>query len=392
MKKNFRAFLHFAKTHYISLKYRRHITRFSKVLQFLEKNKSTTLFITHNLGGGTEQYVSNFRKEHNLIILRILRDSTWVPYRMETASLSPKENNSCYVSYRQIVRLISSTPPPPFFLKQIVVNSLVQDTILNKKNLISLIIQYKKQNPDCNIVYNLHDFHSICPSIQLIYKNQFCNMENCNNPDCKYNKSIILWRKKWSHLFSVTDSVICFSDSSKSLFLTAYPSVSSKNIMVIPHSMNYSDIRKIVTHNNYINLGIIGHVGSVAKGAIVVKNFLNYCIAHHCQISVHFIGTSEKGIKITHPSVNYHGSYQQKELGKILENYNINVCFFPSIWPETFSYVVSELMQTEIPVVCFDLGAQAEKIKQYNKGVICEDTNPESILNAIIKAHRFNDP
>ena len=117
MKKNFRAFLHFAKTHYISLKYRRHITRFSKVLQFLEKNKSTTLFITHNLGGGTEQYVSNFRKEHNLIILRILRDSTWVPYRMETASLSPKENNSCYVSYRQIVRLISSTPPPPPFFK-----------------------------------------------------------------------------------------------------------------------------------------------------------------------------------------------------------------------------------------------------------------------------------
>ena len=43
------------------------------------------------------------------------------------------------------------------------------------------------------------------------------------------------------------------------------------------------------------------------------------------------------------------------------------------MWPETFSYVVSELMQMDIPIISFDFGAQGEKLKHYEKGILCKD-------------------
>ena len=59
------------------------------------------------------------------------------------------------------------------------------------------------------------------------------------------------------------------------------------------------------------------------------------------------------------------GRYKVSELDKIIMEQGISAVLFPSICPETFSYTVSELIHVGIPVACFNLGAQAEKIKGY---------------------------
>lgn len=44
--------------------------------------------------------------------------------------------------------------------------------------------------------------------------------------------------------------------------------------------------------------------------------------------------------------------------------------FVPSIWPETYLYTLSLAFALRCPPVVFDLGAQAERVRAENFGVI----------------------
>lgn len=49
-----------------------------------------------------------------------------------------------------------------------------------------------------------------------------------------------------------------------------------------------------------------------------------------------------------------------------------SIVFFPSICPETFSYVVSEIMQFDMPIIAFRIGAQGENVERYAKGILVD--------------------
>ena len=63
----------------------------------------------------------------------------------------------------------------------------------------------------------------------------------------------------------------------------------------------------------------------------------------------------------------------------------MEAALFPSIWPESFSYVVQEIMLMGLPFVCFDLGAPAERVRKsaYKDVVIAHDVSSDSMMNAL---------
>ena len=65
-----------------------------------------------------------------------------------------------------------------------------------------------------------------------------------------------------------------------------------------------------------------------------------------------------------------------------------NVFLFPSIWPETFSYVAEELMQLHVPLMCFNLGAPAERVGRYDRGRVIDFKGIPELLDALIAFHR----
>jgi len=72
----------------------------------------------------------------------------------------------------------------------------------------------------------------------------------------------------------------------------------------------------------------------------------------------------------------------------LLEDNGVNVILFPSIWPETFSYVVQEMIELGYPVASFNLGAPAERLQKYDKGVLLSSMNPEIVVQELIDMHR----
>jgi glycosyltransferase involved in cell wall biosynthesis len=68
------------------------------------------------------------------------------------------------------------------------------------------------------------------------------------------------------------------------------------------------------------------------------------------------------------PNITIHGYYRSGELPSLLARHRIGMVVLPSIWPETYSLVLSEAWLAGAVVAAFDLGAQAERIRREGGG------------------------
>jgi len=84
------------------------------------------------------------------------------------------------------------------------------------------------------------------------------------------------------------------------------------------------------------------------------------------------------------------GPYKREELPDIIEREGIEMVLFPSIWPETFSYVTEETIAMGLPVIVFNLGAPYERVKEYKKGKIVKYKDLEGILKIFEGIQKWN--
>ena len=68
----------------------------------------------------------------------------------------------------------------------------------------------------------------------------------------------------------------------------------------------------------------------------------------------------------------------------LLKENDIHLVCNLSIWPETYSYTLTETISSGVPVMALDLGAVSERIKKYGFGwVINASASNEEILNTV---------
>ena len=62
------------------------------------------------------------------------------------------------------------------------------------------------------------------------------------------------------------------------------------------------------------------------------------------------------------------GPYEEDEVATLVRVHGADIAFMPAVWPETWSYALSECWRAGLRVVAFDLGAQAERIRAGGAG------------------------
>jgi glycosyltransferase involved in cell wall biosynthesis len=82
------------------------------------------------------------------------------------------------------------------------------------------------------------------------------------------------------------------------------------------------------------------------------------------------------------------GEYNKQDLPMLIKKSGVNVVLFPSICPETFSYVTHEIISFGLPIASFNLGAQAEAISKYKNGLILNSYNPKIIIEKLKTFHK----
>ncbi len=242
-----------------------------------------------------------------------------------------------------------------------------------------------------------HDYFCVCPNYNLIdYTGNYCGIPEYGHCDvCIRNKKdnfelttekrdIRSWRLSWKNFLSRADEVICFSHSSKKIIEKTYGKINEGKIKIRPHKVDYiKPIGKRNFGNEHVfTIGILGSI-NFNKGSKIIEKMISIIEKRKMDVKIVVIGIIKTGIK-SHKLIIL-GRYKRNEIVKLAIENEIDVFFLPSICPETFSYSAEEAMEMEIPLAVFNIGAPAERVKKYEKGLIIPVINAELALELILK-------
>ncbi len=338
------------------------------VKEILEEGKKYRLVVCHNGGGGTVSYMKN--KYFGLADVLVLRNTVTADkdylYSIENISLQKK----IYFKPKQIT-----------FLNNLLnkINIVAVESYLNLEFLFNW---FKMQQ--VTITYDIHDYHCIWYETHFIHNGKLLSKEDLEKSVLKYVGTKITfqqWHNIWASFFPSVKQINAFSESSKEIFSQYYPEFADK-VVVTPHSLDYINCNPLTKIPEKFCVGIFGLIKGADKGCNVVKSFLEFSKNKDYEIYLNGELTSE--CQVVAKNIHYMGRYDILNLDKIITEQGISTVLFPSICPETFSYTVSELIHVGIPVACFNLGAQAEKISKYKYGQIIQNDSNEEIL-AVLK-------
>lgn len=250
----------------------------------------------------------------------------------------------------------------------------------------------------------IHDFFLVCPSPFLMDRNGvFCGIpgdpavcSGCLPANSQslhrefYGSSLDdlhAWHAAVRPFLSAARGVICFSQPSLDYLARAYPELTNLTVNehAIPDRESFIWQQRRFDGSGTLNLAIIGHLFPI-KGERVVKAFIDSPRLHELPVSLTVFGDSPlfpPGYVSNDGRVIFLGSYRRDELPQLLEQHGIHAVLITSILPETFSYTTSEAILLGYPVICFNLGAQAERVRKHRCGIVVDDISANGLLAVI---------
>ncbi len=351
------------------------------------------LIIDQALGGGANSYRENLAEGYQKAgkkVLQLIFDfyantyKLYFDYGEYHFSFSMIELNDLEIFFEQIS------------IQEVFLNNLVS---FQESHQVLAFVKKLTLDNQAQLIIPIHDYYAVCPNYTLLNSDgEFCeipSLEICkacmasNNLEWKtfFNDSsdVEHWREEWTSLFTIAHTILCFSHSSKELLLRAYKEIEENKIKIIPHevpAMPAISREPSSVEKTSVIIGVLGAINQ-AKGARVLKDLVKEIEKRDLNIQVVLIGEISEHIKSKHFKVT--GRYQREELPELVQQYEIDIFLIPSVCPETFSYTTQEIMMMNMPLMVFNLGAPAERVKEYANGVVLEKDYVENIIQYITR-------
>jgi glycosyltransferase involved in cell wall biosynthesis len=98
------------------------------------------------------------------------------------------------------------------------------------------------------------------------------------------------------------------------------------------------------------------------------------------------VGHSTDDARLLQAGVFVTGPFRGPEAQALIAAQRPDVALLPSIWPETWCFALSDCWRAGLPVVAFDLGAQAERIRATGRGALIPPGGSAAAVNAALLA------
>jgi O-antigen biosynthesis protein len=344
------------------------------------RTKKRILYILHSLGGGTEKHAEDLISSlcnsyaffiaqvfQNTLIFTEINNGTRIRYRFPMKSFGP--HTASDPGYRDIMKKFIAA----FSIDLIHVHHLMGH---------SFDIFKTAEEMDIPVLFTVHDFFSICPKINLLDENgRYCGIPEipvCNRCLKKtFNHGdgfISAWRSLYQEGLGICDQIIAPSKAAIEILTRCYPELKEK-CSVIEHG---SDPIK-PDHPAYGNADggdRVFHIAYIGILAFHKGREVFYTLAQSRDLAG-ITKWSILGVSDLHKEAGYypknnvtvHGPYTDLEhLRKLTIENNIDLIILPALWPETFSFTLSEAWELGIPVLGSDLGAIGERIRETGGG------------------------
>ena len=356
--------------------------------------KTIELYITSDCGGGgSDYYLERLIRSGEKDVLQILVHNTACAKCLYVEAWRDGSlNNRMFIDGLSFFKSLPSEK-----CRTLVINELVRwgaycgsfKTTGMELRMASDEIFDLAKTLDVKIVYLVHDYFAVCPRMIFIDSDEcYCgaglDLGRCRRCLKDSGIDIAEWREAHAELLRGCSEIRCFSEDSRRRLEAVFGPLDTMTVIEHQPLTRFEPIS--IPDASHTVIAVVGAL-CVAKGLRPVERLAHYIEEKNLDAEIVVVGDAPKNSTL-HSLARITGRYAHDDLPKILESYGVNVAFFASIWPETFSYVTQELMMMNLPLVCLNLGAQAERVAKYPRGVIAESDAPEGVWNAICAARR----
>jgi tetratricopeptide (TPR) repeat protein/GT2 family glycosyltransferase/glycosyltransferase involved in cell wall biosynthesis len=249
------------------------------------------------------------------------------------------------------------------------------------------------------VIFSLHDFYTICPTVNLLDDNKVfcggkcsstegkCDVELWQNnlPVLKHN-FINSWREMMTDVFEYIDAFVTTSTSAKTQIEEIYPSISQTPFWVIPHGRDfphlengYTSTEQFLNPSEPLRILFPGNLG-IPKGAELIAKVKQLDVDN--RLEIHFLGAIRQFLA---PFGKRHGTYKRDEYHQLIQKIRPHYIGIFSIWSETYCHTLTESWASGVPAIAIDKGAVGDRIREQGGGYLLNTTEPEEIYHRLLE-------
>jgi glycosyltransferase involved in cell wall biosynthesis len=328
------------------------------------------LHVLHSRGGGTEKYVQSLvgasRAQFRHYFLRV------APDRWLFKDAIGEHGASCEWPRDAASEDCLRTMCAWLAIDLVHVHSLVGSGDDLARMIASTALPY---------CYSVHDMYAPCPTVYLIdasgrYCNATTDLAACaqclSRMPSFADVDIAHWRARYASLLEGAAKVFAPSQWAGDTLRAYYPGA---NVEIRPHPVQADRaVRRDVSvlelpHDGCRHVAVLGAIGP-EKGARIVDALADEIRKRSLPLRIVVVGFSDRARRWQSDdrTLTIHGSYGQDELPALFERYRVDLVVFPTIWPETFSYTLSEAWRAGRPALVPPRGALAERVEATGAG------------------------
>jgi GT2 family glycosyltransferase/glycosyltransferase involved in cell wall biosynthesis len=226
----------------------------------------------------------------------------------------------------------------------------------------------------------IHDYFEVCPRLDMIDgSGVYCDNTDVSVCDACVKKngaaiemsdrdpSAWFWRDSNHRFAAGARRVFVPDDDVRQRLARFWPDIA---VTVRPHPEETPErwsepLRR--QPDEHLRIAVIGAI-SERKGSSVLLKCAEDALNRKLPITFVIVGFSNRAEFELLRNVEVTGGYEEEELPDLLRTSRCHLAFFPSVWPETYSYTLSQALAAGLYPVSFDIGAIARRIRAFGWG------------------------
>jgi glycosyltransferase involved in cell wall biosynthesis len=249
--------------------------------------------------------------------------------------------------------------------------------------------------------WTIHDYLAVCPRVHL----NRADGSYCGEPDAAgcntclnrlgdyhgkaVTEDITAWRKRFSRYLSRARRVFAPSEDVRQRLNRYFPDL---KILVRPHFEDLPERASLAASlrpGEPVRVAVLGSIVAV-KGSERLMACARDARRRHLPLEFRVLGSTDRDGEFARlRNVHVSGPYRERDVFDRLTTERCHLAFLPSVWPETFMYTLSIAMAARLYTICFDLGAQAQRLRAWGWGrVLPLEAGPEQTNDAFLAAAR----
>ena len=222
----------------------------------------------------------------------------------------------------------------------------------------------------------VHDYSVFCPRINLVGRDR----RYCGEPDTSHCEACLadtgtaidepislreLRQRSERELLGADQVIVPSSDAASRLrrhFPAVRPQVTPWEGEIVPTPPE---------RNRAISTTLVAALGAIGseKGYDILLECARDAARRRLDLQFVLVGYSMDDKRLLDTGrVRITGRYEEVDVDAIIRAQAPNIGFATSIWPETWSYTLSQLWRAGLDVAAFDLGAPSERIRRSGRG------------------------